>query len=78
MTRGFKEAYFRSFKAHGHTVVYIGDGLSDIPAALEADYVIARSTLKGALGDRNQPCYSFDDFADVMSSVEDIRRRANI
>ena len=78
ITRGFKEAYLRSFMARGHTVVYIGDGLSDITAALEADYVIARSTLEGAMRARNHPCYSFDDFGDVMSSLEDIRRSANI
>lgn len=74
ITRGFKESFVRDFKERGHTVIYVGDGLSDITPATEADFVIARSTLEQHLTSHGLPCYDFCTFEDVTCRVEEIRR----
>jgi 2,3-diketo-5-methylthio-1-phosphopentane phosphatase len=74
ITRGFKESFLREFKRKGHTVIYIGDGLSDIVPASEADFVIARSTLERHFVANGLPHYSFGTFEDVGRHVEEIRR----
>ena len=76
ITRGFKESYLRHFKAEGHTVVYIGDGLSDIVPASEADFVIARATLESHCRTNDLPHYSFETFTEVGRHVEEIRGQA--
>ena len=75
ITRGFKESYVRYHKQEGNTVIYIGDGLSDIVPAEEADFVIARSTLEDHFRSRGLPYFSFDTFNDVGKHVEEIRQR---
>ena len=72
--RGFKESYLRHFRGEGHTVVYVGDGLSDRVPADEADFVIARSILEEYLRDSQLPHFSFDTFTDVGKHVEEIRQ----
>ena len=74
ITRGFKESYLRAFKRKGHTVIYLGDGLSDVVPATEGDFVIARSTLERHLRKVRVPCYGFGTFHDVIRHVEDVRR----
>ena len=76
LTRGFKESYVRHFKGQGHSVVYLGDGLSDRVPAKEADFVIARSSLEQHMSSNGLPHYSFDTFSDVGKHVEVIRRSA--
>ena len=76
ITSGFKESYVRHFRSLGHTVVYVGAGLSDVSPAIEADFIIARSTLREVLADRGVPHRTFETFSDVGSHVEDIRRGA--
>ena len=66
----------RDFKSQGHTIIYVGDGLSDITPAREAGFVIARSTLERYLKENGLPYYGFDTFADVRNHVEEIRRSA--
>ena len=78
MTKGLKESYTRKFKEAGHTVIYVGDGLSDIQPAQEADFVIARSTLEKHLRAKNAPHYSFSTFDDVHARVKEIRRIADV
>ena len=75
ITQGFKESYLRHFQSEGNTVIYIGDGRSDIVPAAEADFVIARSTLESHLKANDLPHYSFDTFDDVGKHVEEIRQR---
>lgn len=69
---GFKESYVRHFKKSGHTVVYFGDGVSDIIPSQEADYVFARSSLKSYLEDRGLPYYSFETFREPQRYLEEI------
>jgi 2-hydroxy-3-keto-5-methylthiopentenyl-1-phosphate phosphatase len=73
LTRGFKDSFLRYFKERGHTVVYIGDGLSDIAPAAEADFVIARSKLKRHFDDNAMPVREFATFEDVGRHLEEIR-----
>lgn len=75
MTRGFKESYLRHLKRAGDTVVYVGDGLSDIVPAKEADFVVARSTLARHFQASSLPCLSFETFNDVGKHVEAIRQQ---
>ena len=74
LTRGFKESYVRHFKEQGHTVVYVGDGLSDIVPASEADYVIARDTLEEHSRANGLSYHSFETYEDVAKHVEEIRK----
>ena len=75
ITRGFKESYVRHFKKKGYTVIYLGDGISDIAPAAEADFVIARSTLEEHLRSNHLRHYSLEGFDDVGDHVEEVRRQ---
>ena len=74
ITVGFKDSYVSHFKAQGHTVVYIGDGLSDHAPAVLADYVIARDGLADHMDSLGLPYYRFDNFGEVGKHVEEIRQ----
>ncbi len=73
--QGFKEAFVRHLKRNGDTVIYIGDGLSDVTPAAEADYVIARSSLQRYLSGKGIPFVGFETFNDVGRHVQEIRER---
>ena len=73
ITSGFKESYLRHFKAQGHTVVYVGDGRSDVAAAEEADFVIARDELEEHFRQAGLPHQAFESFEDVAKHVDKIR-----
>lgn len=66
---GFKLAWFRHYRNYRRPLVYIGDSESDLPSALEADHVIARSELKELLVSRRIPYESFDTFYDVQKHM---------
>ena len=70
---GLKEAYVNHYKEAGHTVVYVGQSLSDIAPAEAADYVIARSSLAEHLTEQDSPYHKFDTFQDVGKRLEEIR-----
>lgn len=74
LTVGFKDSYVSHFKGQGHTVVYIGDGLSDHAPAALADYVIARDGLADHMDSVGAPYYKFDNFDEVGKHVEEIRQ----
>lgn len=78
ITSGFKESFVRYFKSKGHTVVYLGDGLSDVGPAKEADYVFARSDLRTNLAQQGAPHYTFETFNDVIEQIGVILKRANV
>ena len=71
---GLKEAYVNHYNEAGHTVVYIGQGLSDISPAKAADYVIARSALAEHLTEQDSPFHKFDTFQEVAKGLEEIRQ----
>ena len=74
LSEGFKESYVRWLKRDGDTLVYIGDGQSDIQPASEADFVIARSTLAEHRERLGLPGYTFETFDDVGKHIEEIRK----
>ena len=74
LTRGFKDAHVRSLKESGATVIYVGDGYSDVGPAREADFVIARSKLESDRRRQGLPVFPFETFDDVERHVKEIRR----
>ena len=75
VSSGFKESYLRWLKRDGDTLIYIGDGRSDIVPAAEADFVIARSTLAEQRKSAGLAFYAFDTFDDVGKHVEELRQQ---
>ena len=59
-----KAAHVRAAKARGDRTVYIGDGISDFAAALEADERFAKKgrALEAYCRARGVPCESFESF----------------
>jgi len=53
-----------------HTIVFAGDGHSDLDAALAADVVFAKSTLARELGARDVPFHPFDSLEPVLEFLE--------
>jgi 2-hydroxy-3-keto-5-methylthiopentenyl-1-phosphate phosphatase len=70
ITAGFKDSFVRHHKNQGRTVIYIGDGHSDIRPSGIADYTIARSSLADYLSQQNTPHDRFETFMDVQNYVE--------
>ena len=68
----FKLSWLRYFKSQGHEVIYIGDGKSDISAALEADYVIATSSLEDYFRSERLSYFEFKNFYDVRQVIDRI------
>lgn len=78
ITRGFKESFLNQFIKLGHTVIYVGDGLSDKIPAIQADFIIARSTLASYLEKKKHPYYTFKNFYDVRNHVDTIRHSIDL
>ncbi|OTB16478.1 hypothetical protein K445DRAFT_316752 [Daldinia sp. EC12] len=57
-------------------IVFIGDGVSDLPAAREADVLFARRGLRleEYCQEHNIPYIPFDTFADIQREIERIRQ----
>jgi 2-hydroxy-3-keto-5-methylthiopentenyl-1-phosphate phosphatase len=68
----FKLSWLRYYKSQGQEVIYIGDGESDISAALEADYVIATSSLEDYFRSEGLNYFEFKDFYDVRQAIDRI------
>ena len=67
---GFKDAYIRSFLEKDYRVIYVGDGLSDIPPAGCAQHVFARGELLAYCNGANLNCTPFIDLNDVVRGLE--------
>lgn len=65
----FKCGYLNWLRQRDDTILYLGDGLSDLKAARQADHVFAVSTLRRLLDEESVNCYAFTDFYDVMRQV---------
>jgi 2-hydroxy-3-keto-5-methylthiopentenyl-1-phosphate phosphatase len=70
INKGFKRKYLSSFKKRDNNVVYIGDGLSDLESARQADYVFATDHLSKLLGLESVLYYPFSNFKDVLHRVK--------
>ncbi len=67
--RGFKEKYLAWLKQRGKKVIYLGDGLSDLAAASQADHVFATGSLLDLLDAHSVARSAFTDFYDVLHQV---------
>ncbi len=68
--KGFKGKHLSSLKKRGNNVVYIGDGLSDLEAARQADYVFATGHLSKLLSLESVLYYPFSNFKDVLYRIK--------
>jgi len=68
----FKCSYLNWLRQRDSTILYLGDGLSDVRAACQADYVFAVSTLQKQLDAESVKYSAFTDFFDVMQQVRRI------
>ena len=70
MEAGFKEAYTEMLKGRGYSVVYIGNGPSDIHPAKRAIHVFATGDLLRRCQEEQLEYTPFDDLNDVVRSLE--------
>ncbi len=72
-----KKTHFLPPRHDARTVVYIGDGRSDLCPARHADLVYAKSTLLHVLRTEGVPCVAFDTLADVAASLSTLPHDAH-
>jgi len=73
ITEGFKRKYLTSLKKRDRSVIYIGDGLSDLEAARLADHILATGQLPELLRAESVPYHSFSDFHDIMRQLQPLK-----
>jgi 2-hydroxy-3-keto-5-methylthiopentenyl-1-phosphate phosphatase len=66
---GFKMSYLNWLKRRDKSIVYIGDGLSDLEAARHADYVFATGHLATLLKEEHVSRSYFTDFNDIRNKL---------
>jgi 2-hydroxy-3-keto-5-methylthiopentenyl-1-phosphate phosphatase len=69
VSEGFKKIYSAWLKKRDKNIIYIGDGLSDLEAACQADHVFATGHLVKLLSGKSIPCRSFSDFSDLLHQL---------
>ena len=67
---GLKEAYTRLFLSRGYSVIYVGNGPSDMPAARLAHRIFATGELLTLCKKTNLNCTPFNDLGDVVRGLE--------
>ena len=67
---GFKAAYTLSLADQGYTIIYAGDGSSDIYSARLAHHVFATNQLLGKCREEGLASEEFRDFRDILAGVE--------
>jgi 2-hydroxy-3-keto-5-methylthiopentenyl-1-phosphate phosphatase len=70
LDEGFKEAYARYFLEGGYKVVFIGNGVSDIPSARLANHVFATGPLLEHCRQAGIKCAPFVSLTDVVRGLE--------
>ena len=70
MEAGFKEAHTELLKRRGYSVVYVGNGSSDIYPAKRASHVFATGDLLRRCREEKLECTPFNDFKDVVRGLE--------
>ncbi len=66
VSEGFKKKHLAWLRKRDKNIIYIGDGLSDLEAACQADHVFATGHLVKLLGAQSITCSSFSDFHDLL------------
>jgi len=73
INEGFKKEYLAWLKKQGMNIIYLGDGLSDVEAARQADHVFATGHLLRLLSAEPVLCSAFSDFYDLLHQVRLLR-----
>ena len=69
INQGFKKKYLTWLKKRGENIIYLGDGLSDLEAARQADYVFATGHLLDLLDTYSIERSAFSDFYNLLHQV---------
>jgi len=69
VSEGFKKKYLTWLRKRGKNIIYIGDGLSDLEAAHQADHIFATGHLLDLLSSASVICNRFSDFYDLLRQV---------
>jgi len=69
ISEGFKKKYLTWIKKRSTNIIYLGDGLSDLEAACQADYVFATGRLLDLLSTYSIERSSFSDFYDLQCQI---------
>ncbi|MFC1927899.1 MtnX-like HAD-IB family phosphatase [Chloroflexota bacterium] len=69
---GFKEAYMESFLTLGYSVIYMGNGDSDVAPAKHAHRVFATGDLLAYGKENDLKCKPFKDFREVVEDLEEM------
>jgi len=69
VSEGFKKKYLIWLKERGTNIVYLGDGLSDLEAARQADHVFATGHLLDLLDTYSIERSAFSDFYDLQRQI---------
>ena len=70
MEAGFKEIYTELFQKQGCSVIYAGNGLSDIYPARRANHVFATGDLLKRCRETGLECLPFNDLNDIVRGLE--------
>lgn len=70
MEAGFKEAYTELLEKRGYSVVYVGNGVSDIFSSRRAIKVFATGDLLERCQEEKLACTPFNDLYDVVRGLE--------
>ncbi len=66
----FKGTYTRLFVKEGYRVIYVGNGISDLPAARQAHHVFATGDLLTGCKEKNINCIPFVNLDDIIKELE--------
>jgi 2-hydroxy-3-keto-5-methylthiopentenyl-1-phosphate phosphatase len=69
VSEGFKKKYLTWLKKRGTNIIYLGDGLSDLEAARQADHVFATGHLLDLLDIHSIERSAFSDFYDLQRQI---------
>ncbi len=69
VNQGFKIKYLTWLKERGTNIIYLGDGLSDLEAARQADHVFATGHLLDLLDTYSIERSAFSDFYDLQRQI---------
>ncbi len=69
INEGFKKEYLTWLRKRDEHIVYMGDGLSDLEAARDANHVFATGDLVRLLSANSVVCSAFSDFYDLQHQV---------
>ena len=69
VSEGFKKKYLTWLRKRDKNIIYIGDGLSDLEAARQADHIFATGHLLDLLSSAPVICNRFSDFYDLLRQV---------